>query len=67
MKKKDLVEGIVISSPPNLTVDIGNGKIIEAHLSGKMKMNFIRILIGDKVIVQMMKDTHEHGRIICKV
>ena len=42
-------------SLPNTTfhVDIGNGHIILAHISGKLRMNFIRILPGDKVTVQM--------------
>ena len=49
------VEGVVTESLPNTTfkVDIGNGHIILAHISGKLRMNFIRILPGDKVTVQM--------------
>ena len=44
------VEGVVTESLPNTTfhVDIGNGHIILAHISGKLRMNFIRILPGDK-------------------
>ena len=57
MAKDDMieVEGTVVESLPNTTfrVDIGNGHIILAHISGKLRMNFIRILPGDKVTVQM--------------
>ena len=57
MAKDDMieVEGVVTESLPNTTfhVDIGNGHIILAHISGKLRMNFIRILPGDKVTVQM--------------
>ena len=48
MAKDDMieVEGTVVESLPNTTfrVDIGNGHIILAHISGKLRMNFIRIL-----------------------
>ena len=49
------VEGVVVESQPNTTfqVDIGNGHTILAHISGKLRMNFIRILPGDKVTVEM--------------
>ena len=53
MAKSDMieVEGVVVESLPNTTfqVDIGNGHTILAHISGKLRMNFIRILPGDKV------------------
>ena len=53
MAKDDVIEleGTVVESLPNTTfrVDIGNGHIILAHISGKLRMNFIRILPGDKV------------------
>ena len=52
MAKDDMIEleGVVTESLPNTTfhVDIGNGHIILAHISGKLRMNFIRILPGDK-------------------
>ena len=53
MAKDDMieVEGTVVESLPNTTfrVDIGNGHIILAHISGKLRMNFIRIAPGDYV------------------
>ena len=56
MAKSDMieVEGVVVESLPNTTfqVDIGNGHMILAHISGKLRMNFIRILPGDKVTVE---------------
>ena len=59
------VEGVVTESLPNTTfhVDIGNGHIILAHISGKLRMNFIRILPGDKVTVQMSPYDVTRGRI----
>ena len=56
MAKSDMieVEGVVVESLPNTTfqVDIGNGHTILAHISGKLRMNFIRILPGDKAILK---------------
>ena len=67
MAKDDMieVEGVVTESLPNTTfhVDIGNGNIILAHISGKLRMNFIRILPGDKVTVQMSHYDVTRGRI----
>ena len=62
---RKLLEGIVTESLPNTTfhVDIGNGHIILAHISGKLRMNFIRILPGDKVTVQMSPYDLTRGRI----
>ena len=67
MAKDDMieVEGVVTESLPNTTfkVDIGNGHIILAHISGKLRMNFIRILPGVKVTVQMSPYDVTRGRI----
>ena len=67
MAKDDMieVEGTVVESLPNTTfrVDIGNGHIILAYISGKLRMNFIRILPGDKVTVQMSPYDLTRGRI----
>ena len=59
------LEGTVVESLPNTTfrVDIGNGHVILAHISGKLRMNFIRILPGDKVTVQMSPYDLTRGRI----
>ena len=50
---------------PNTTfrVDIGNGHVILAHISGKLRVNYIRILPGDKVTVQMSPYDLTRGRI----
>lgn len=68
MAKDDVIEleGTVVESLPNTTfrVDIGNGHVILAHISGKLRMNFIRILPGDKVTVQMSPYDLTRGRII---
>ena len=67
MTKSDMieVEGVVVESLPNTTfqVDIGNGHTILAHISGKLRMNFIRILPGDKVTVEMSPYDLTRGRI----
>ena len=67
MAKSDMieVEGSVVESLPNTTfqVDIGNGHMILAHISGKLRMNFIRILPGDKVTVEMSPYDLTRGRI----
>ena len=57
MSKQDVieVEGIVKEALPNATfqVEIPGGHMILAHISGKLRMNFIRILPGDKVTLEM--------------
>ena len=67
MAKSDMieVEGVVVESLPNTTfqVDIGNGHTILAHISGKLRMNFIRILPGDKLTVEMSPYDLTRGRI----
>ena len=59
------VEGTVVEAMPNSTfqVDIGNGHTILAHISGKLRMNFIRILPGDNVTVEMSPYDLIRGRI----
>ena len=59
------VEGTVVEAMSNTTfqVDIGNGHTILAHISGKLRMNFIRILPGDKVTVEMSPYDLTRGRI----
>ena len=59
------VEGTVVEAMPNTTfqVDIVNGHTILAHISGKLRMNFIRILPGDKVTVEMSPYDLTRGRI----
>ena len=67
MSKDDVIEfeGTVIEALPNtmFQVDIGNGHTILAHISGKLRMNFIRILPGDKVTVQLSPYDLTRGRI----
>ena len=67
MAKSDMieVEGVVVESLPNTTfqVDIGNGHMILAHICGRLRMNFIRILPGDKVTVEMSPYDLTRGRI----
>ncbi|HCC34317.1 MAG TPA: translation initiation factor IF-1 [Ruminococcaceae bacterium] len=67
MSKQDMieVEGIVTDALPNamFKVELKNGHEILAHISGKLRMNFIRILPGDKVTVEMSPYDVTKGRI----
>ena len=67
MSKEDVieVEGIVVDALPNATFqgELENGHKILAHISGKLRMNFIRILPGDKVTVEMSPYDLTKGRI----
>jgi translation initiation factor IF-1 len=59
------VEGVVVDSLPNTTfrVKLENGHVIIAHISGKMRKNYIRILTGDKVEVELSPYDLTKGRI----
>lgn len=67
MPKDDIieVEGTVIESLPNamFQVQIENGHKVLAHISGKLRMNFIRILPGDKVTIELSPYDLTRGRI----
>lgn len=68
MKKEENIEmkGTVINTLPNtmFRVKLENGYIVTAHISGKMRKNYIRILTGDKVIVELTHYDLSKGRII---
>lgn len=68
MSKKDVieVEGRVKEKLPNamFQVELENGHLILAHISGKLRMHYIRILPGDKVTVEMSPYDLTKGRII---
>ena len=63
------VEGTVIESLPNamFRVELQNQHLVLAHVSGKMRMNFIRILPGDKVMLELSPYDLTRGRIIYRV
>ena len=67
MAKEDVieVEGVVVEALPNTNfkVELENGHIILAHISGKLRMNHIRILPGDKVTVELSPYDLTRGRI----
>lgn len=67
MSKSDLieVEGTVTESFPNamFEVELPNGHKILAHISGKLRMNYIRILPGDKVTIELSPYDLTRGRI----
>ncbi len=59
------VEGIIIEALPNASfrVELENKHVVLAHVSGKMRMNFIRILPGDRVTVELSPYDLSRGRI----
>ena len=67
MAKDDVIEieGVVLEVLPNaqFQVELPNGHTILAHISGKLRMNYIRILPGDKVTVEMSPSDLTKGRI----
>jgi translation initiation factor IF-1 len=67
MAKEDLieVEGVIAEALPNakFRVKLENGHEVEAHISGKIRMHFIRILPGDKVKVELSPYDLSRGRI----
>ncbi|MGE5308947.1 MAG: translation initiation factor IF-1 [Deltaproteobacteria bacterium] len=71
MAKEDLIEteGKVVETLPNAVfkVELENGHIVTAHVSGKMRMNFIRILPGDKVKLELSPYDLSKGRITFRV
>ena len=60
------VEGTVLETLPNamFRCEIDNGHVVLAHISGKMRMNYIRILPGDKVTIELSPYDLQRGRII---
>jgi len=68
--KEDVIEvtGTVAETLPNamFRVELENGHRILAHISGKMRMHFIRILPGDKVTIQLSPYDLTRGRITCR-
>ena len=68
MAKEDHIEmeGTVLETLPNtlFRVELENGHVVTAHISGKMRKHFIRILTGDKVTVQLTPYDLSKGRIV---
>jgi translation initiation factor IF-1 len=68
MPKEDMIEmqGEVMETLPNATfrVKLENGHVLLGHISGKMRMHYIRILPGDKVTVQLTPYDLSKGRIV---
>lgn len=68
MAKSDAIEmeGVIVDTLPNtmFRVELENGHIVTAHISGKMRKNYIRILTGDKVKVELTPYDLSKGRIV---
>jgi len=71
MAKEDVIqmEGTVINTLPNtmFRVELENGHVVTAHISGKMRKHYIRILTGDKVTVELTPYDLSKGRITYRV
>jgi len=67
MSKQSAIEqdGVIVETLPNamFKVELSNGHVILAHISGKMRQNYIKILLGDKVRVEMSPYDLTKGRI----
>ena len=67
MAKDDVIEfeGEVVEALPNATfqVELDNGHVVTAHISGKLRMNYIRILPGDRVTIEVSVYDLDKGRI----
>ena len=63
------MEGVITDSLPNamFRVDLENGFNILAHISGKIRKNFIKLLVGDKVVVQLTPYDLSKGRIVYRL
>jgi translation initiation factor IF-1 len=68
MAKEEAIqmEGLITETLPNTTfrVELDNGHVVTAHISGKMRKNYIRILTGDRVTVELTPYDLTRGRII---
>ena len=68
MAKEDVIQmpGEILETLPNATfrVKLENGYVVLGHISGKMRMHYIRILPGDKVTVELTPYDLKRGRII---
>jgi translation initiation factor IF-1 len=68
MPKKETieVEGAVLEALPNamFRVELANGHVVLAHISGKIRMHYIRVLPGDKVLVELSPYDLNRGRIV---
>ncbi|MEK7203755.1 MAG: translation initiation factor IF-1 [Patescibacteria group bacterium] len=64
-KQKNTKSGQVVESLPNayFRVKLEDGKVVLAHISGKMRLFYIKVMVGDRVLVELSPD-EERGRIV---
>lgn len=64
--KSNQFEGVVTEALPSTTfkVQLDDGREVLAHLSGKLRLNFIRIMVGDRVVVELSPYDEKRGRIV---
>jgi len=65
LEKKNRVEGVISEALPdtNFRVKLDDGKEVLAYLAGKMRLNYIKVMIGDRVVLELSPDG-ERGRIV---
>jgi translation initiation factor IF-1 len=65
--KKDntILQGVVLEALPNANfkIELADGSVVLGHLSGKMRMHYIKVLVGDKVVVEVTPYDKTKGRI----
>jgi translation initiation factor IF-1 len=64
--KKEIVKGKVIEALPELTfkVELEDGRTVLAYVSGKMRLNFIKVIPGDEVMIELSPYDKNKGRIV---
>ena len=71
MAKEEAIqmEGVVMETLPNTTfrVELENGHVVTAHISGKMRKRFIRLVVGDRVKMEMSPYDTEKARIVFRL
>jgi translation initiation factor IF-1 len=67
--QKTLEEGVVTENLPNalFRIELADGRMVLGHLSGKMRINHIKVLLGDRVKIEMSPYDNTKGRIVLRM
>jgi translation initiation factor IF-1 len=65
-KKNNQAEGVITEALPNafFKVRLDDGRVVLAHLAGKMRINFIKVMVEDRVVVELSDYDEKRGRIV---
>lgn len=68
-EETEIFEGTVVQTLPDtmFRVELDNGKLVTAHISGRLRKEYIRVLSGDRVLVEMASHDPMHGRITARL